>query len=98
MECVSRDQLGPASSVLAPFSAGAAGVGVCVCLMYVCDGRELVMPANDSHEMAEVGIHAAELLLLSYFSFCSVFEKVHLRIAAHQFVDVVHISISELRL
>lgn len=40
MECVSRDQLGPAGSVPCLFRAGAAGVGVGVYVMCVVAGRQ----------------------------------------------------------
>lgn len=55
MECVSRDQLGPASSVPAlSLLVLLVLVCVCVCVLHVCGGREMVTPANNSDEMAEV--------------------------------------------
>lgn len=48
MECVSRDQLGPASSVPA--------YSVLVLLVCVCGGEEMVTPANNSDEVAFVAL------------------------------------------
>lgn len=69
MECVSRDQLGPASSFLA-LSLLVLLVLVCerVCtVLYACVLEEMVTPANNSDEMAEVGVHAAELFAFVQF-------------------------------
>lgn len=62
MECVSKDQLGPASSVPSfPELVLLVWVRGCVCVFYICDAGEMVTPANINNEVALLGIDTAEL-------------------------------------
>lgn len=72
MECVSRDQLGPASSVLVlSVLVLLVSVCACACVSTVCVCRPGEGGAcNDSVVMAEVHIHAAKLgVVLLLFTF-----------------------------